>query len=31
MKTFKIKETKLSFEELMKKGSQNNESSTHSH
>ena len=31
MKTFKIKETKLSLEELMKKGSQNNESSTHSH
>ena len=31
MKTFKIKETKLSLEELMKKGSQNHESSTHSH
>ena len=31
MKTFKIKETKLSLEKLMKKGSQNNESSTHSH
>ena len=30
MKTFKIKETKLSLEELMKKGSQNNESSTNS-
>ena len=28
MKTFKIKETKLSLEKLMKKGSQNNESST---
>ena len=31
MKTFKIKETKLSLEELMKKGSQNHESSTNSH
>ncbi len=31
MKTFKIKETKLSLEKLMKKGSQNHESSTHSH
>ncbi len=31
MKTFKIKETKLSLEELMKKGSHNNESGTHSH
>jgi len=30
MKTFKIKETKLSLEELMKKGSHNNESSTNS-
>ena len=31
MKTFKIKETKLSLEEMMKKGSHNHESSTHSH
>ena len=31
MKTFKIKEIKLSLDEMMKKGSQNNESSTHSH
>ena len=31
MKTFKIKETKLSLEELMKKGSHNHESGTHSH
>ncbi len=31
MKTFKIKETKLSLKELMKKGSQNHESSTHSY
>ena len=31
MKTFKIKETKLSLDEMMKKGSHNNESSTHSH
>ena len=31
MKTFKIKEIKLSLEDLMKKGSQNHESSTHSH
>ena len=31
MKTFKIKETKLSLDEMMKKGSHNNESGTHSH
>ena len=31
MKTFKIKETKLSLDEMMKKGSHNHESSTHSH
>ena len=31
MKTFKIKETKLSLEQLMKKGSHNHESGTHSH
>ncbi len=31
MKTFKIKETKLSLEEMMNKGSHNHESSTHSH
>ena len=31
MKTFKIKETKLSLDELMKKGSHNHESGTHSH
>ena len=31
MKTFKIKEKKLSLEEMMKKGSHNHESSTHSH
>ncbi len=31
MKTFKIKETKLSLEDMMKKGSHNHESSTHSH
>ncbi len=31
MKTFKIKETKLSLEELMKKGSHNHEPGTHSH
>ena len=30
MKTFKIKETKLSLEDMMKKGSHNNESSTNS-
>ena len=30
MKTFKIKETKLSFNDMMKKGSQNNEFSTNS-
>ena len=31
MKTFKIKETKLSLDEMMKKGSHNHESGTHSH
>ena len=31
MKTFKIKETKLSLEEMMKKGSHNHEPSSHSH
>ena len=31
MKTFKIKETKLSLDEMMKKGSHNNESGTNSH
>ena len=31
MKTFKIKETKLSLEDMMNKGSHNHESSTHSH
>ena len=31
MKTFKIKESKLSLEDMMKKGSHNHESSTHSH
>ena len=31
MKTFKIKETKLSLDEMIKKGSHNHESGTHSH
>ena len=31
IKTFKIKETKLSLDEMMKKGSHNHESGTHSH
>ncbi|MDA8695299.1 hypothetical protein N9M32_04045, partial [Alphaproteobacteria bacterium] len=31
MKTFKIKETKLSLEEMMKKGSHNHEPGSHSH
>ena len=30
MKTFKIKETKLSLEEMMKRGSHNHEPSSHS-
>jgi hypothetical protein len=31
MKTFKIKETKLSLDEMMKKGSHNHEPGSHSH